>query len=332
MLTEIDDKKRYQAVWQKAGACFIQSWMWGEVKRPAEQPLRLILDDKYPLQVLIRSLPGIGRFGYAPRATRQLFTSPTLLAQACRQICIEQRLAHVTFDPDTYDSEAFQEDSWRSEGFHTHAKTIQPRYSRLLDLKRSDEELVADMKKDVRRRHRRAGEAGVDLEEDTTQKGFDQFYDCLHGVSQRVGFHIHPKSYYLSVFKQFSTENMAHIYMAKKDGVLLYALLALSDNGIFRRLYGGPSLEGRASNAAQFVAIEVLSFARRLGCHSLDLWGIAPPSDPKHALASVTRFKNSLGGEIAEYWPQLIWVRSAVHYRAYKTLLNIRSKLSLNLP
>lgn len=316
----VTDKDRYQTAWCEAKGCFTQSWGWGEVKKPLQEPLRLLAHAK-PLQVLVRKLPLGIRFGYAPRAfSPDLLPSSTVLAQMCTQICREHHLSHLVIEPDIWQTEC-DEARWLQEGFKINGKTIQPRYSRWLDLTQPEDALFAHLAKDVRRRAKRAGEAGVQFTEDTSENGLETFYQTLHGVSSRAGFDIHSKDYYERIYREFSQYAVAHIYFARAGDKVLYALFALEDNGVFRRLYGGPSLEGRSSDGAQFVGWQAVLAAKELGCPAMDFWGVAHPDDDRHPLAGVSRFKATLGGELITYWPQLIWVADPKRYAAYQTLL-----------
>jgi lipid II:glycine glycyltransferase (peptidoglycan interpeptide bridge formation enzyme) len=318
------DKDAYQAAWRDAKGCFTQNWAWGEVKKSSQEPLRLLTDDR-PLQVLVRSLPFGIRFGYAPRAfSSDLLPSPTKLSEASKQICQKHHLSHLIFEPDIWQTEC-DERQWQHAGFRINQKTIQPRYSRWLDLTQSEETLFALLAKDVRRRAKRAEETGVQFIEDTSLQGLETFYQTLHGVSERAGFDIHPRGYYERIFQEFSEDNTPQLYFAKSGETVLYALFALNDNDIFRRLYGGPSLEGRSSDGAQFVGWQAILTAKQLGCSAMDFWGVSHPDDVKHPLAGVSRFKATLGGELITYWPQLIYVADHKRYAAYQSLLRAKT-------
>jgi lipid II:glycine glycyltransferase (peptidoglycan interpeptide bridge formation enzyme) len=320
----VTDKDTYQAAWRDARGCFTQSWAWGEVKRPSQEPLRLLVDGK-PLQVLLRSLPLGIRFGYAPRAfSSVLLPSTADLTEISRQICQKHHLSHLVIEPDVWQTEC-NEPEWSEAGFKVNTKTIQPRYSRWLDLTQSEESMFALLAKDVRRRATRAREAGVEFMEDTSEQGLETFYQTLHGVSERAGFDIHSRDYYERIFREFLESKMVHLYFAMDGKTVLYALFALEDNGVFRRLYGGPSLEGRSSDGAQFTGWQAVLAAKKLGCSAMDFWGVSHPDDTKNPLAGVSRFKATLGGELITYWPQLIYVADPKRYTAYQGLLRAKT-------
>ncbi len=177
------DKDTYQAAWRDTKGCFTQSWGWGEAKRPSQEPSRLVVDGK-PWQILARTLPILGgRFGYVPRAFSPLsLPSPTDLQAAAKTICEEQRLTHLIIEPDIW-QEPCDEMIWQQAGFKISQKTIQPRYSRWLDLTLSEEELFGRLAKDVRRRAKRAEETGVRFIEDTSTRGLETFYETLLGAT-----------------------------------------------------------------------------------------------------------------------------------------------------
>lgn len=316
----------YDEAWNEQKLCFTQHRAWGEVKSGSYEP-HFLLADSVAAAVLTRPLPVVrGRYGYAPR----VFSQDTLpdavsLARLASDICKKYRLSHLVIEPNVVERGADQIDRYLSAGFVVNEETVQPRHSRLIDLKQSDEELKADMTKDVRRRVARGENEGYAFSEKTNEAGLDEFYRGLSEVAKRAKFGIQPKSYFARILESFP-ERMVHIYFCHSpDGEPLYALFALSDNGIFRRIYGGPTLAGRAGDAAQFTAWQAIKAAQTLGCHVLDLWGVAPydaednfASD--HPLSGVSKFKATLGGENVTYLPQLIWVRDRARFTAYRQL------------
>jgi hypothetical protein len=328
------DTQDYDAAWALHNLCFTQHRGWGEVKRPAYEP-RFLLADEVAIAVHQRRLPGLGGYyGYAPRALNNSLMQPAdWLQLAADAICKELNLTHLIVEPNAELTSREQLEPFVKVGFAVEEDTIQPRYSRLIDLSRSEDELFGDMSRDVRRRIQRSDTAGYRFEEKTDTAGLDEFYGGLSAVASRGRFAIQPKAYFARMLDAFAGTVMPHIYFCRDaKGTLLYGLFSIYDNGVFRRIWGGPTRGGRAGDAAQFTAWASIKAAKALSAHTLDLWGVAPYDDNGykrgHSLSGVSAFKASLGGRNVTYYPQLIWVRQRQHYRAYKLFSRTHRRLS----
>ena len=161
--------------WKRERLCFTQHPAWGEVKRRSYEP-HFVLADGHPLAVHVRRLPVVGgSFGYSPRAfTLGSSTDAEWLARLCAQICRHYHLTHLVIEPNIELANESALPTFQKAGFRIGDDTIQPRHSRLIDLTRSDEQLRADMSKDVRRRVIRARDEGYQFEEITDETGLEE--------------------------------------------------------------------------------------------------------------------------------------------------------------
>ncbi len=322
----------YDTAWTTGNLCFTQHRAWAEVKKDNYQTHHLLSGDM-AIGVMTRKIPLLGgTFGYLPRAFNQTIMDKTeWITSNASEICEQLRLDFLIIEPNAVFSKPIDLQNLLSAGFVTDDETIQPRHTRLIDLKKPDEQLLADMSRDVRRRAERAKAAGYVFSERSDLAGLEIFYGGLSEVAKRSGFAIQPKTYFRGILEAFP-KGMVRIYHClDSDGQLLYALFVIVDNGVFRRIYGGPTAAGRAGDGAQFALLQAIQAAKKLQAHTMDLWGVAPYTDQGfiagHPLSGVSQFKSTLGGANVTYWPQLILVRNKTRYKSYQRMLKVHNSL-----
>lgn len=322
----------YNRQWQAQRLCFMQHWAWGEAKRPASTPHRVMVDDM-PATVLVRKLPGLGgQFGYLPRAFNAEFMKSTDAKQLAEELAEQLKLSHLIIEPYVYAAEQLDDSAWRVQGFVIDQHTVNSRHSNLLDVTKTDEELLAAMEHDARRRVKQAlARDDLKFREDNSEAGLHRFYECLHAVSKRSRFVVQNEAYFAKIYEAFKDTNMVHLLFVERGDELLYASFALADNGHLRRLYGGPTPAGRQEPAGHLLLWESVKLARQLDLTHIDFWGVAPYSehgfDTRHSLYGVSKFKAGFGGQNITYMPQLIWVKDKARFQTYRVMLKTHKGL-----
>ena len=170
----------------------------------------------------------------------------------------------------------------------------------LLDLTKSEEELLAGMKQKTRYNVRLAQKKGVVVEERNDKEGLEIFLKLQKETARRQGFFVHPDSYYRTVWEVLRPKGMAYILIATIDNrqstIPLVAWLLLKYQDTFYYPYGGSSTEFRKYMASNLMMWEAIKLGKRLGCKTFDMWGATDDkSDPWYGF---TRFKLGYGGQL----------------------------------
>jgi len=182
----------------------------------------------------------------------------------------------------------------------------QPEATVLLDLTKSDEEILKGMHEKGRYNIRLAQRHGVVTEE---SKDTDAFYELLRQTGKRDRYGIKPKSHY----EKFLMLPRSFLLLAYAPGETrnrisdlspLAGLLGVVSGGTGIYYYGASDHAGRAKMAPSLLQFEAMKFCRSHGATTYDLFGIAPNDDPKHPWSGVTRFKKQFGGEVLMYPPE----------------------------
>ena len=194
----------------------------------------------------------------------------------------------------------------------------------MLDLTKTEDELLTDMRRQTRYEVRRADKLGIKVDFDDSEKAFNDFYDLQLQTAERQGFIPSSRKFILAEHEAFGKD--ARIYTASLDGKVLAKglLLFQAPEAIYHE--AASSLEGRKLPGAYALQWQVIKDAKALGLKRYNLFGIAPPNSPHHRYAGVTTFKTGFGGEQVAFFPAHDLVVKKMHYRLVHTLEEIRKK------
>ena len=186
----------------------------------------------------------------------------------------------------------------------------------LMDLTKSEDELLANMHPKHRYNLRLAQKHGVKIENVADQTGFDEFFDLLHATSLRQKYYIHPKHYYQKAWEILSAKNSCYILTAKHGGEALSSWMLFTYQGVLYYPYGGSSDKLQNFFPSNLLGWEAIKLGKSLGCHTFDMWGAAKnPNDQADPWWGFTNFKLKFGGRLVKFMDSYDYV---VNYKVYK--------------
>lgn len=196
----------------------------------------------------------------------------------------------------------------------------------LLDLTKSEEELLAGMKSKTRYNLRYAQRHGIWVKEESNEEGVEHFIKLQAETTQRQGFFVHPDSYYRQVWETLAPHGMVKIITAyhQNDPEPLVSWMLFIYEGVLYYPYGGSSTKHRSLFPSNLVMWEAIKLGQRLDCHTFDLWGATPDQDDPWW--GFTRFKLGFGAEMVEFIdsydlvlnPLLYWLFVAGYWLFWK--------------
>jgi len=280
---------------------FLQSFEWGEYQNAiGAETVRLETGDgdaKAIVSAQIRPLPLGMKTLYVPRgpvaagSPKQTERILELLGDEAKK----RGAIALRIDPATQGL-AVRGDSVRP---------LQPQTTIILDLKKTEDELLAAMHEKTRYNVRLAAKKGVHVREGGKELFLD-FWRLLEASAKRDRFHTHPRSHYEKMLETLSgglgdrTRCTARIFLAEEMSRPLAAMILIAFGDDIVYLHGGSSDEARNVMAPYALHWEAIRLAKAKGYRHYDFWGIAPEGVPKHPLAGVTRFKRGFGGDISK--------------------------------
>lgn len=192
-------------------------------------------------------------------------------------------------------SPTFTIDGWTTPLARDSKRHVHPEATLLIDLKQSEQELLAQMHQKGRYNINVARKHGVEIVQGTAHD-IDDFYRLLIGTGNRDNFIILKKSQYRCFLESLED---AMLLLAKRDGTVIAGLLNAMWNGTMYYYYGASSYEHRQLMAPYLLQWEAMMHAKRRGCSTYDLLGIMPPNAPENdPWKGITDFKRKFGGSL----------------------------------
>ena len=195
----------------------------------------------------------------------------------------------------------------------------------ILDLTKSEETILAEMRRQTRYEVRRADKLGIKVEKGNSKELFEEFHQIQKATALRQHF-VPPDLKTLMAEREAFGKN-ATIYVAKtpEGEPIAYGLILV--DGEEGDYYEAASTDlNRKLPGAYALQWQVIKDLKKKGIKRYNLWGIAPPNQPHHRYAGVTTFKTGFGGEIVTYVPAHDLVINRIKYAPDFLIETIRKK------
>lgn len=236
---------------------------------------------------------------------------------------------------------------------HLHAE-----HTVILDLEKSEDELLKDMRRQTRYEVRRAGKLGITVDWSDSEDVFREFHQVQSETALRQHFVPPDLKTLLAERTAFNSKDEASIafnsaneasktapteapasprsnagnpaarlYIAKTaEGVpIAYGLILI--DGAEAEYFEAASTElNHKLPGAYALQWQVIKDLKKLGIKRYNLWGIAPHGQKNHRYAGVTTFKTGFGGEIVEFTPASDLVIRRIRYLFNLLVETIRKK------
>lgn len=193
----------------------------------------------------------------------------------------------------------------------------------MIDLKKSEDDLLANMRRQTRYEVRRASKLEITVEKSNSLETFKEFHQIQVATAKRQGF-IPPDLKTLLAEK----DNLnSTIYIAKTSEGQPIAYGLIIKDGKEGDYYEAASTElNRKIPGAYALLWQAIKDLKAEGYERFNLWGIAPTGQPNHRYAGVTTFKTGFGGEIIEYVPAHDLIISKLKYLKNLAVETLRKK------
>jgi len=319
----------------------LQSWEWGEArKKMGIEVLRLGEFKKDQLvnifQLTFHKIPLTNlKIGYLPRS---VYPSEEIL-EFLFDYAKKNHTIFIKFEPyvENYKFKIKNLELIKNSKFKiiNSSHPLFPEWTMILDLKKSEEELLKEMKSKTRYNIRLAEKKGVTVKEMSDNKGFEIFSKLYFDTCKKQQYFGHTKKYHQIIWETLKN-SQAHILVAFFKNTPLAAYELFYFNNIFYYPYGGTALEYRNLMGSNLLMWEVIKLGKKLGADTFDMWGsLGPNYDPNDPWAGFTRFKEGYNAKFTQMISSHDLVINSFQYKIYNLLdklrslyLNLRKKLS----
>ncbi|MBI3291000.1 peptidoglycan bridge formation glycyltransferase FemA/FemB family protein [Candidatus Falkowbacteria bacterium] len=310
----------------------LQSWQWGDFQKSLENKvIRLgALDNEGAFQgaaLLIKiELPFEYNYLYCPRGpvvnTMEVSDMEDLFSEI-KQIAKEEKSFLLRVDPAwTLGNEKRLFDAgWRkSEG------EVQPKCSMIIDITRSEEEIMSLMKQKTRYNIGLAQKRGVTVRTSSEISDMEAFWQLTKQTSERDGFKSHPKKHYQKMFELFKDDGTIKLFLAEYDNKIVAANMVAFFGRMAVYLHGSSADMYRGMMAPYLLQWQAILEAKKLGFSQYDFGGVNGLSYQNPKWEGITRFKTSFATDTQpkEYVGNFELVINPVIFSAYKFVKQIR--------
>jgi len=297
-------------------AHLLQTGVWGELKSEfGWEPVRLAVasgDRSWGAQVLFRRLPLGLTFAYIPKGplhhggadgSDQADAGHAFWIEV-DQLCRSRRAVFLKVEPDDWVINPNEWEGELPEGFRISPQAIQPQSTIVVDLRGSEEEILARMKQKTRYNIRLAAKKGVSVR---SCSDIEVFFHLMQATGERDQFGIHNFEYYQRAYNLFKPVGACELLLAEFEGEPLAALMVFFAGKRSLYLYGASGSIYRERMPTYLLQWEAMKWARSVGCTQYDLWGIpdhdqeileAEFSHRSDGLWGIYRFKRGFGGTV----------------------------------
>jgi lipid II:glycine glycyltransferase (peptidoglycan interpeptide bridge formation enzyme) len=204
-------------------------------------------------------------------------------------------------------------------------KNLYPLFSNIINLTKSEPEILSEMKSKTRYNIGLAERKGVKIIIDRNDESFEEYLKLLNETTQRQDFYAHTNSYQKLMWQEMKKAGMAYVARAIHEDDTLSAWILFVFNKRLYYPYGASTRRKQNLMASHLLVWEAIRFGKKLKCGEFEMWGcLGPDPDKKHPWYGLTRFKTSFGGDLVENVGAYDLVLSSMGYRIYQLADKLR--------
>jgi len=192
---------------------------------------------------------------------------------------------------------------FRSYGFKKAPMYLSVEFAGVLDLNKSEEEIMVGMRQRLRRALRKGAKNNIVIEKSTDSKDIHTFYEIQLQTAKRHDFYAFSEDFLTKQFAAFAPNGEAVLYTAKHDGEILAQNFMIFYGNEASYHYGVSSELGTKLSGAPLLHMEAMRDARERGIKRYSFWGIVGENDTKHRFYGVSVFKRGFGVDELKYLP-----------------------------
>lgn len=312
---------------------FLQSWYWGDFHQNyGNQVFRTgFFEDEKLVGVMLSIVENAkrGRFLTVPAGPIINWEDNEVVSsfvEEIKRIAKEYSCVFIRVRPqlqsDEFSKKLFKKLKFIPAPVHLHAELTSQ-----LDVTKSEEELLANMRKATRYEVKKAISLGVKITTSKNAEDIKGFYDLQLQTAKRQKFVPFPYKYLYEQFKVFAESGHALLYNADFEGKLLAQAFIIFYGQEAAYHYGASTLDGRKYPGAYLIQWEAIKEAKKRNLLSYNFWGVAPEDQKDHRFYGLSIFKRGFGGVDFEYLHAHDLVVNTPKYLINFTVENLRKKI-----
>jgi lipid II:glycine glycyltransferase (peptidoglycan interpeptide bridge formation enzyme) len=313
----------------------LQSWEWGEFRKSTGLIIeRLGIYDNSKLtkvlQITFHSVPILNRnIGYLPKAYMPDAEQLSALKAIAKQhnaifIKLEPNVANKVGDPSAHKEIA----KFLMANNCVPGRPLFTKHTFQLDLTQTEEKLFENLSSKTRYNVNLAQKKGVQIFENTSEEGMEQYIKILEETTKRQGFYAHSPDYFRKMWQSLGNSGILRIFNAVYENEVVTSWILFVFNNQLYYPYGASRNIHRDVMANNLMMWEVIRYGKQLGLNKFDMWGsLGPEPNKKDPWFGFHRFKKGYGGDLVEFLGTFDYVVDFPIYQIFKIGDSIRWKI-----
>lgn len=330
---EINKKEEWEKfALSKIEANFLHSWNWGEFhKNLGKAVLRvgfyqgenlvgvmLCIIEKAKRAIYLTA-PGGPLIDWGDQKLIDIFRK-TVIELANEYGCSFIRVRPQILENEKNDN-LFARMGFKKAPMHLHAEL-----TRQLDLTKSEDQLLSEMRKTTRYEIKQAIKLNIKVNTSKNPADIDQFYVLQKETAKRQHFVEFDKRFLKEQFNVFVKNNQVLLYTSFLGDKKLAQAFVIFYGEEADYHYGASTIDGRKYPGAYLIQWQAIKEAKKRGMKRYNLWGVSPEGETNHRFYGVSVFKRGFGGEDVEYLHARDLIVNPISYKVNWLIETARKK------
>lgn len=326
----------------------LQSFEWGEFRKKTGIKVLKING----IQMTVHKIPHTPwTIGYVPKGP---FPNQDII-ESLKKIGKEERCIFIQLEPNIEVENGKMKDEKYFSSLISHLSLLKPaahplftKYTFVLDLTKSEEELLKAMHPKTRYNIKVALKHGVKIVQENSDEAFEAYLKLTEETTKRQGFYAHTEKYHRLMWETLGVERgkmrneklnknklTAHLFLARynpnshlssiNSHLVLAAWILFVYKDTLYYPYGASSSLHRETMASNLMMWEAIRFGKKLGLKKFDMWGALNNNPDKNdPWYGFHRFKEGYGPKHVEFIGSFDLVINPILYEIYKIMDKIR--------
>lgn len=242
----------------------LQSWAWGEFRKSWGNKVV-----RFPFgQITVHKLPllpfSVAMFIKGPKPNKEMLS-------VLKDHAVKNKIIFIRMEPNIGIDETILS-LLRKNNCQPGRRLFTPT-TFLIDLEKSEEELLKSFSSKTRYNIRVAQKHGVTVSEDNSEKAFGAYLKLTEETTHRQGFYAHSQKYHRLMWDTLRKENIAHLLTASYKGEVITTWILFTWKDHLYYPYGASSEKHKNVMANNLMMWEAIKLGKKLNLKTFDLWG-----------------------------------------------------------
>ncbi len=171
----------------------------------------------------------------------------------------------------------------------THARDAE--LTVIIDLKKSTDQILAEMRKNTRNLIHKAEKIGVTVANTNIPESFEEFEKVYQDTVQRQKWTAYAPAHIKKEFEIFAKEGKAYMFTARYNNETISAAIFIVQQNQVIYHHSGSLTKYRDIPAAYLLHWEAIKYFKNLGLEIYNFWGVSPQENRKHPWHGLSLFK-----------------------------------------